>query len=164
MAVFTASRDTQTATMNLNAPPALVFPLLCPVREYEWLPVWQCEMIYSVSGLAEDNCVFITEFPGDRGRETWSVSRYEPDKAIEFIRFTPDIKVTRLNIHLRSKDDRTIVTWTRTVTALSAEGNAVIENIGQDAYKTEVGMLEEMLNHYLKTGRMLEHTGYLSDA
>ncbi len=164
MTEFTASRDTQTAIMNLNAPPALVFPLLCPVREYEWLPMWRCEMIYSTSGVAEDNCVFITQFPGDRGREIWSVSRYEPDRAIEFVRFTHDVKITRLNIHLESEGDRTVATWTRTMTALSAEGNAIIENIGQDAYKTEVAMLEEMLNHYLKTGRMLEHTDYLSDA
>ena len=39
-----------------------VFPLLCPVRENEWLPYWSCEIIHSDSGKAEKDCVFITNF------------------------------------------------------------------------------------------------------
>jgi hypothetical protein len=34
-------------TMNLCAPPADVFPLLCPVRECEWIEPWSCDMIFS---------------------------------------------------------------------------------------------------------------------
>ena len=28
----------------VEASPEQVFPLLCPVREYDWIAVWQCEM------------------------------------------------------------------------------------------------------------------------
>src|SRR5208283_1284485 len=38
-----------------------VFPLLCPVREYEWFNDWKCTMVYSESGVAENNCVFYTK-------------------------------------------------------------------------------------------------------
>jgi len=35
---------------NIHAPPQAVFPLLCPVREGEWLDGWaeECEVIHSV--------------------------------------------------------------------------------------------------------------------
>src|SRR6266540_2991762 len=38
----------------------IVFPLLCPVREYEWFNGWKCTMVYSESGVAENNNVFYT--------------------------------------------------------------------------------------------------------
>ena len=42
---------------SVDAPPEVVFPLLCPVREYEWLEDWTCEMVFSESGVAEEDCV-----------------------------------------------------------------------------------------------------------
>lgn len=162
MPPFEAVRVTQSVTMTLDAAPETVFPLLCPVREYEWIPVWQCEMIYSESGRAEDNCIFLTEFPGDRGREIWSVSRYEPDRAIEFVRVTPDVKLTRLNIHLTPRGNKTLAVWTRIVTALSPSGNAVVESFRKTGYEAEVRMMEKMLNHFLITGSALDIPDYLS--
>jgi hypothetical protein len=63
-------RAATTFTGHLSFPPDLVFPLLCPVREYEWLDGWECEMIYSTSGIAEDSCIFKT---AHAGRMIWSV-------------------------------------------------------------------------------------------
>ncbi|MGD9017893.1 MAG: hypothetical protein PVH30_10945 [Desulfobacterales bacterium] len=154
MTLVNSFRNIQNAAMTLNASCAEVFPLLCPVREMDWLPHWQCEMVYSDSGRAEDNCIFRTEFPGDRGRETWTVSRYEPVRAIEFIRFTPDIKITRLDVHLYPKGDQTLAIWHRTVTALGDRGRKVVESMDQGEYEEEIRSLEGMLNHYLVTGRM----------
>jgi hypothetical protein len=57
-----------------------VFPLLCPVREYEWIEPWSCDMVFSESGLAENNAVFRTHFPAQGGEETWVVCRYEKDR------------------------------------------------------------------------------------
>ncbi len=44
---------------RIDASPEAVFPLLCPVREGEWLEGWAetCEVIWSASGLAEPGCV-----------------------------------------------------------------------------------------------------------
>ena len=43
-------RQSASADQVLNAPPATVFPLLCPVREAEWVPGWTVRMIHSASG------------------------------------------------------------------------------------------------------------------
>ncbi len=40
--------------MKIDACPEVVFPLLSPVREAEWIDGWSCEMIHSESGLAEE--------------------------------------------------------------------------------------------------------------
>ena len=149
---FQAKRATTTYTGHLSFPPDAVFPLLCPVREYEWLDGWRCELIYSDSGVAEDNCIFKTAHAGDR---FWSVSRYEPPKRIEFTTFVPNAVVTRLMLSLTPAGGGTDLQWTRIFTGLSVLGN---ESVG--TWKTEVdAQLTRKLEHYLKTGTMLrEHS------
>ncbi len=46
MNVFKSIRVVKSDTMNLCAAPADLFPLLCPVREYEWIEPWSCDMAY----------------------------------------------------------------------------------------------------------------------
>lgn len=157
MGTFQSKRNIQTGIMRLAASPRAVFPLLCPKREYDWIPIWQCRMIFSETGAAENNAVFYTDFRQDRGPEWWIVSRYEPWRAIEFIRFSPGARIARLDIHLAADGpEGTIATWTQTLTALGPEGNAAIDRHGDSSYSREVEMLEKLLNHYLKTGTRLE--------
>src|SRR2546427_13050450 len=40
-----ARRVTHEYTQTNDAPPEIVFPLLCPVREADWVPGWQYKMI-----------------------------------------------------------------------------------------------------------------------
>jgi hypothetical protein len=155
MSGFKSVRKVKQYVMILCAPPAEVFPLLCPVREYEWIEPWTCDMVYSVSGVAEDNAVFRTNFTTQGGEETWVVCRYEKDRAIEFIRWVPDLKVNRLDVALVPVEDATRATWTHTYTGLSEAGNQWIRNLTEDTFRREKEVLEKMLNHYLKTGTML---------
>ena len=46
MAAFKSIRVVNRYTINLCATPAGVFPLLCPVREYEWIEPWSCDMVF----------------------------------------------------------------------------------------------------------------------
>jgi hypothetical protein len=152
-----SKRNIQTGIMHLNASPRHVFPLLCPQREYDWIEPWQCRMIFSETGVAEDNAVFYTDFRQDRGPEWWVVSRYEPVRAIAFVRFSPGNRITRLDIHLAADGPmHTIATWTQTMTALSPEGNAYIDHYGDSSYTQEINTLEHLLNYYLQTGRPLK--------
>jgi len=156
MEQFHSKRNVQTRVMTLAASPRKVFPLLCPKREYDWIPVWQCRMIYSDTGYAEDNGIFYTNYRRDRGPEWWVVTRYEPCRAIEFIRLAPGLRITRLDIHLAGDGpEGTIATWTQTMTALSPEGNSYIDRYGDSSYSQEIRIIAEMLNHYLQTGTML---------
>lgn len=145
---FNAKRIVTTFTGHVSFPPDIVFPLLCPVREYEWLDDWQCEMIYSDSGVAEENCIFKTAHAGGM---FWSVSRYEPPRRIEFTIFTSNALITRLNISLVPKDKGTDLTWKRIFTGLSEAGN---QSVG--TWQTRVDAdLTRKLEHFLKTGEPL---------
>lgn len=156
MTGFKAKRAIKTYTMNLCAPPVDVFPLLCPVREYDWIEPWSCDMVFSADGVAEKNAVFTTDFPAQGGHEIWVVSRFEKDRAIEFIRLSPGLKVNRLDLALTAAGEGTRLEWTHTYTGLSEAGNQWIDEMTDDTFRTEKVAIETMLNHYLKTGMMLK--------
>ena len=101
---FRSKRTVGSYTHTVGFPASKVFPLLCPVLEYDWIDGWQCEMVYTDSGVAENNCIFVTSFP-DSGRQVWSVSRYEPDSRIEFVMMGADL-VSRLDILLEESGGR----------------------------------------------------------
>ena len=65
--------------MRIAAPPERVFPLLCPVREAEWLEGWadELEIIHCGTGYAEDGCVFRTRVPG-RPETVRMITRHDP--------------------------------------------------------------------------------------
>lgn len=167
MKKFAAERIVRTYTHHYEGPSSKVFPLLCPIREYDWIEGWNCEMIASESGFAENNCIFKTgsihghdekNHDGENhGEEIWVVSRYEPDCAIEFVRVTPKIKVFKLDIRLKDMENNvTEAVWTHMVTALSEEGNKVIEQWYKNAYQQKMSFIEKMMNHYLATGERLK--------
>lgn len=152
---FVPQRISKQIELIIDADPQQVFPLLCPVREYEWIAPWRCRVLYSESGVAENNCIFETDFPHNGGRETWFVSHYEKDRGIEFVRFTADEKIIKLDVGLRGMPEGgTRLHWRKIYTGLSPAGNQVITAMA-DNFEPEANGIAQMLNHYLKTGRML---------
>jgi hypothetical protein len=141
--------------LTVAAPAGDIFPLLCPVREYDWIEGWRCEMIFSDSGVAENNCIFATDRPGE-GKRTWVVSRYEPPKAIEFVIFQENAVVIRLDLYLSANGDgKTRLRVTHTITALNEDGIAVMQHVEPEAIRNRWQALERALNHYLADGSML---------
>jgi hypothetical protein len=51
---FNAKRVTKTHKQINIGSPEVVFPLLCPVREGDWLENWSHNTIFSKSGFAEE--------------------------------------------------------------------------------------------------------------
>lgn len=149
-----AKRRVTQVRFHLDGTPERVFPLLCPVREYDWIDGWSCEMVYADTGVAELGGIFRTDFP-DLGEETWTISRYEPSRAIEFVRVAPRVAVVKLDIALEPEGARTRARVTHTYTALSPAGEAVVEAWTQARSELEWGAVAQMLNHYLKTGTKL---------
>jgi hypothetical protein len=156
MTAFQAKRIKLEYTHTISATPDKIFPLLCPVREKDWIEGWNCELIYSRTGVAENNCVFTTDFP--RGREeVWTVSRYEPElHVIQFVIVSPEAYVMKLDISLReSADNSTAVSWSTTFTGLTTEGNSFIEQHCGKASDARKALLFKVLEHYCLTGKML---------
>ena len=149
------------------APPEIVFPLLCPVREHDWVEGWQADVLHSESGVAELGCVFLADARGTHGPVTFVVSRYEPPHAIEFVVFRAGV-VEHLQISLRGScaaggssaggaptqgSEETSLEWRRAYTGLTPEGNACIEKNVPEAALARMRELDRMLVGYLERSR-----------
>jgi hypothetical protein len=154
---FKSTHETRSYTHSVEALPDAVFPLLCPVREYEWIPTWACRMVHSDSGVAELGCIFATSLP-HTGEAIWTVSRYEPPHRIEFVIVGGQgHHVERLVISVEPVGaDRSTLTWTRTYTGLDGRGNAFIEQQTAGPLDERMEALMALLEHFCRTGEMLK--------
>jgi hypothetical protein len=156
---FTARRILRTYRQTINAPPESVFPLICPVREADWLDGWQHAMIYSKSGLIEEGAVFSTPHAGE-GDTVWIVTRYDPkEREIEFARFTPNSRTCVLTIAVRPGATlRSYVDIAYTYTATTPAGNDFIDRLTEETFLAAVVFWEKSMNHFLATGKKLVKT------
>ena len=155
MSQFAALRRSYGHTQTNDAPPETVFPLLCPVREAEWVPDWKYRMIYSQSGVAEDGCVFVT--PNDAGPETlWLVTDYDPAAfRIAFAWLQPGLISAQIRIALtRAPGGKTRAHIRYLYTGLSPAGNAVLERYTPEWFSHKMRSWEDALNHFLRTGKI----------
>ena len=155
MTDFQAARVTHEYTQTNCAPPSAVFPLLCPVREADWVPGWNYRLIYSQSGFAEAGCVFITE---ENNREiTWIVTEYDPvAHRIAFVWVNPGVLATQIQISLEPAAGNTRAIVRYTYTALSPEGNREVEHYYETWFKSKMQGWEAAINHYLQTGTLID--------
>jgi hypothetical protein len=153
---FKSLRHVVSRKQHLHFKPKLIFPLLCPRREYEWIESWKGKIIYSESGFAELDCVFSTDLPGGE-KEIWTVDKYKKNKFIQFVRFT-ESRIIRYSITLNGNDNgTTTATWEQTITALNEEGNSYVVNFRDADFQNLILSLEKMMNYYLETGKMLKN-------
>ena len=154
MPQFQAKRVSHEYIQTNAAQPDKVFPLLCPVREAEWVPGWEYRLIYSQSGVAEDGCVFTT--PNPDGPETvWMVTDYDPASLrIGFAWVQPGMVATQLRISLSANADGTTRSHIRYVyTGLSEAGNKEVERFDRTWFEHKMRSWEAAINHYLRTGK-----------
>lgn len=152
-----ARRVTHEYTQTNDAPPETVFPLLCPVREADWVPGWQYKMIYSKSGVAEAGCVFTT--PNENGTETaWLVTEYDPARLrIAFAWVNPERVAAHIGISLSKNSRGTTTALIRyTYTGLSPAGNQEVERYDKKWFEQKMRSWEAAINHYLRTGEAID--------
>ena len=153
---FRAQRITRAYRQTINATPEKVFPLLCPVREAEWLDGWQYDMIYSKSGLVEDGAVFSTQYEGEEDT-IWIVSKHDSSKReVEFVRFTNDSKTCLLKIAVKPKGEHSsYVEVSYMYTGITPSGNDFVDDFTEDAFLEAVTFWEKSMNYFLETGERL---------
>lgn len=151
MKIIPARRVVRSHTQQLIGPPEAVFPLLCPVREAEWIHGWDPLLVVSDSGVAEPDCTFVTaSLPSNA---IWYVTRHEPDNGfVEMIKLTPGVTACRLRIQLRAVDGGSEADITYCHTSLGPEGDAFVSAFTQDHYRGFMLDWEARLNHYLRHG------------
>lgn len=159
MTTFVSEPVTRSYTQRIQAPPAQVFPLLCPVREAEWLEGWgdAVEMVHSRSGFAEEGCVFLTRSEG-QPETTWMITRHQPDAGlIEFVRVAPGLVATRLVVRVEPGANATSTVHVRyTFTPLGEAGAALVrDQHSEAAFRRSLEWWERSMNHWLRTGETL---------
>lgn len=148
MKIVKPNRAAHTYTQRLCAPPAAVFPLLCPVREADWIEGWDPGLVISSSGFAERDCVFTTAAkPGDA---IWYITRHEPSAGfVEMLKITPGVTACRLTIQLRAAPGGSEADVTYSHTSLGPEGDAFVASFTEGYYREFMQDWETRLNHYL---------------
>ncbi len=125
MHVTTPHRVSHTYTQRLIGEPSAVFPLLCPVREADWLDGWDPISVITRSGVAEPDCVFVT--PATPNDAIWYVTQHDPQRGfVEMLKITPLVTACRLTIQLRPIATGSEATVTYTHTSLGPEGDAFV--------------------------------------
>jgi hypothetical protein len=152
---FRSRRKVQRFSVTLETTLGELFPLLCPAREADWIPGWDCELVYTDSGYAEENCVFRTDESNPFGEGLWVFTGFETNRYVEFVRVQKDL-VTSARITVTDNGDGTVTaTWNMISTGLTEKGNKEIDKLSDD---THSGPVAKMLGHYLKTGKTIKRS------
>jgi hypothetical protein len=140
-------------TQHLHAAARDIFPLICPVREAEWLPGFAYTMLYSESGVAEPGCVFATSKENEPDT-VWCITRHDPKAGrVEFHRFTPGLLLTHIVVQLEDAPGGCTAEIGYAFTSLSARGDDHVRaHLGESAFLEMVQRWEDSLNRYLSAG------------
>jgi hypothetical protein len=152
---FSASRFSRRGSFRCAHPLERVFPLLCPKREEDWIPGWECETIFSLSGYNEPGAVFRTLRA--YGTEIyWNTLEYDlATGTIDFLLFAPRLFNMRFAIHASGEGASTEVEFRQSFTGLSQEGNARIEESSKLDFAARLTDLGTQADHYLGKGNRL---------
>jgi hypothetical protein len=150
------NRVAHTYKQRLTGSPSKVFPLLCPVREADWIDGWSPIMVLSQSGYAEQDCVFITD--AKVHDSIWYITRHDPARFfVEMIKITPAVTACKLTIRVRPAKPGCEAEITYCHTSLGPEGDVYIAGFSAEYYVQFMREWESRLNHYLKHGSALRN-------
>lgn len=136
-------------SFELEAAPGTIFPLLCPVREYEWIPDWNCQMIHSQSGVAEKDAVFLTN-EGHGMKAVWCCVSYDPPTSIEYLIVRGRGSVVRLSIRLEATEPgSTRLTWTMLFTLSGPLSGPMSRRFSPAAYEAMIDTRKRELELFL---------------
>lgn len=154
---FKSQRITREYRQTINSTPGKVFPLLCPVREADWLDGWRFNMIYSESGVVEEGAVFNTPYDGEADT-VWIVTKHDSKShEVDFARFTHNSRTCILKIAVKHKDEiSSYVDVSYTYTGITPAGNDFIKNFTEEAFLEAVTFWEKSMNFFLETGERLK--------
>ena len=151
MKITSPRRVTRSFTQHLAAAPDRVFPLLCPVREADWIEGWDPVCVVTSSGLVEPDCVFVTAAePHDA---IWYVTQHDASRGfVEMLKITPRVTACRLSIQLRAAGTGSLADVTYTHTSLGPAGDELVAAFTDVHYRKFMLDWEARLNHYLAHG------------
>jgi hypothetical protein len=157
---FQSSRFARKGVIHPKATVKEVFPLLCPKREEEWIPGWECETIWSRSGYNEEGAVFRTTKA--YGTELyWTTLEYDiTNGVVDFLITAPRLYMFRFKIEVSAGDDDLLtIVFSQTFTSVSEEGNSLLNRYKSEDFDGRLRNLEEFMNRYLQNKSREDNEG-----
>lgn len=150
MRIVPPRRASHWRVQSYDHPAEAVFPLLCPVREVEYVAGWDPELVVTESGIAELDCAFVTN--DGRDRSYWVVTRYEPAAGrIAMVRVTPGLTVCRLDLAVEPRGARgSDLSIRYTLTSLGPEGDARVDAFDGAAWDEFMAVWEREMREHLE--------------
>ncbi|MCP4131062.1 MAG: hypothetical protein GY754_08790 [bacterium] len=156
-------REQESFSINIKASADSIFPLACPVEEEKWIHGWDYNMIFSISGKNENNCIFSEEMSAghvqgpEKAESTfWNTTLYNKKDSVVHFLLVRSLTVSKLEITMKETGSgETEVIWSMTMTAVSEEGNSLFDETVKGRMKLMLGFLANSLKHYCETGTML---------
>lgn len=153
MQVQKPERLRRSYRQKLEARPERVLPLLCPVRECDWVRGWKPSVVFSHSGLVEQDAIFLT--PGNPDA-IWIVTHHDPMALrVEMWKIEPEVVATKLEIQLEPREGGCWADVSYEHSALGPRGREILEEFSETNFEEFMRIWEEELNHYLRSGRKL---------
>jgi hypothetical protein len=151
-------RFTATKTLEIKAEADAIFKLACPVEELKWIRNWSYELIYSDSGVNENNCIFTETVSGALLFGTaeptfWQTTLHDKEARVFHALLIYGTQATCKFEWTVNESDTGVhtATWRVTLTSLGDEFN---EDLTEKlAYWLE--FLSSCAKHYCETGEML---------
>ncbi len=147
---FAPAQYMRRGEFNIRASLEEVFPLLCPKREEEWIPGWECETLWSQSGYNEEGAIFRTTKP--YGTELfWNTLEYDlQKKVVDFLISSPHRFMLRFRIDVKATDEGLLtISFSQTFTSVSEEGEELLNQYRTEDFAGRLGSLGELMSQFL---------------
>ena len=165
--VFRARRLVARHEERIKAHPGQIFPLLCPIEEYKWIDGWECELVYSESGVVENNCVFREDLSapflfGSAGSTTWITTLQDHDSWRRHFVMISDAAVRKGEVSIEDGGGGTsLVRWALVVTSLNQDGSKAFDDGLEERARVDLAFLGAALRHYCESGGVLPRSEFL---
>ena len=157
MEIRKPARESHQYTQRINANAKEVFPLLCPVRESEWIPGWDPRLVLTESGFAEQGAAFVTEVDGREA--TWVITQHDPEAGfVAMVEIVPRLVVIELSIQVNGvgeSEAECVISYT--YTALSPDGEVFVRERTPEWYLGFMGEWEGLLNSHFDLDPSASH-------
>lgn len=136
--------------------PEDIFPLLSPLREAEWSPGFNYNLIFNSQEEDQLDLIFSTK-EHEYDTRYWIVVEHVFPTKVKMINFYKDLEVVILDLKLSDNGNGTTSTKIKySHTSLTKEGEPLVERFTEDHYIAMMKHWEIAINHYLKTGQLIK--------
>jgi len=148
---FQATQVTRNGDVHCKATIEEVFPLLCPKREEEWIPGWECETIWSKSGYNEEGAIFRTVKPYDT-ELYWTTLQYDiKGKIVDFLITAPHLFVFRFIIKIHENGNGFLtIRFNQVFTSIAEEGDTFLKGYESQDFGARLKNIKGFMNSHLE--------------